>query len=63
MLRRYAEQLNITTKSHNDSKVSYLEQSGYVVVEDQVNKLIIDTAKVGPDYILVMRMLIRCRLN
>lgn len=51
VLRRYAEQLNITTKSHNDSKVSYLEQSGYVVVEDQVNKLIIDTAKVGPDYI------------
>ncbi|MEH0667485.1 alginate lyase family protein [Vibrio scophthalmi] len=51
VLRRYAEQLNIPAQFQNDSKVSHLEQSGYVVVEDQVIKLIIDTAKVGPDYI------------
>lgn len=51
VLRRYAEQLNISTQSRNYSKVSHLEQSGYVVVNDQMNKLIIDAAKVGPDYI------------
>lgn len=51
VLRRYAEQLNIPTQSRSDSKVSHLEQSGYVVVNDQINKLIIDAAKVGPDYI------------
>lgn len=51
VLRSYAEQLNIPTQSRNDSKVSHLEQSGYVVVNDQINKFIIDVAKVGPDYI------------
>lgn len=55
MLKRYAVELNLKTSSidgaNSDSKVCHLTHSGYVVVTDQANKLIIDAAKVGPDYI------------
>lgn len=50
VLQRYARELNLLTPSINNTKVSHLESSGYVVVTDQANKLIIDVAKVGPDY-------------
>lgn len=50
-LQRYAEMLNFPTLTVNDSGFFHLDSSGYVVVKDRVNKLIIDTARVGPDYI------------
>ncbi|MEZ8332859.1 heparinase II/III family protein [Vibrio splendidus] len=50
-LQRYAEVLNITVPSTNKAQVISLKESGYVVIKDQINKLIIDVAKVGPDYI------------
>ncbi|MEZ8036954.1 heparinase II/III family protein [Vibrio crassostreae] len=50
-LQRYAGVLNVTTPTTNKNQVTFLKESGYVVVKDQVNKLIIDAAKVGPDYI------------
>lgn len=50
-LCHYAKRLNIAIPPPTASKVSYLEQSGYVVVNEQAKKLIIDVAKVGPDYI------------
>ncbi|WP_241430352.1 heparinase II/III family protein [Vibrio sp. 624788] len=50
-LQRYAEVLKITIPATNKSQVTYLKESGYVVVQDNVNKLMIDVAKVGPDYI------------
>ena len=50
-LQRYAEVLNITVPSTNKVQATYLKESGYVVVKDNVNKLMIDVAKVGPDYI------------
>ncbi|MGR5220958.1 heparinase II/III family protein [Vibrio parahaemolyticus] len=52
VLQQYAKHLNLPICSIiNEAKVSYLEPSGYVVLKDQTNKLIIDAAKVGPDYI------------
>jgi uncharacterized heparinase superfamily protein len=52
VLKQYAKCLNLHIRSDtNDSKVSHLAPSGYVVVKDKTNKLIIDVAKVGPDYI------------
>ncbi|WP_250131814.1 heparinase II/III family protein [Vibrio crassostreae] len=50
-IQRYAEVLNITVPSTNKAQVTSLKESGYVVVQDNVNKLMIDVAKVGPDYI------------
>ncbi|MFA0237752.1 heparinase II/III family protein [Vibrio sp. 10N.222.55.C7] len=50
-LRRYAEAIGIKLPTSNKNQVNHLKESGYVVVKDQVNKLIIDVAKVGPDYI------------
>ncbi|MFL7020128.1 heparinase II/III family protein [Vibrio cyclitrophicus] len=50
-LQRYAEVLKVTIPATNKDQITYLKESGYVVVKDQVNKLIIDVAKVGPDYI------------
>ncbi|WP_210442896.1 heparinase II/III family protein [Vibrio crassostreae] len=50
-LQRYASVLNVTIPATNKAQVISLKESGYVVVKDQVNKLIIDVAKVGPDYI------------
>ncbi|PMI34905.1 heparinase [Enterovibrio norvegicus] len=51
VLQHYAKKLNLSIPSNNKAKVTYLEHSGYVVVKDQASKLIIDAAKVGPDYI------------
>lgn len=51
MLQRYAEALNLSFPTANETKVSVLKESGYVIVNDKVNKLIIDAARVGPDYI------------
>ncbi|NOI24008.1 heparinase II/III family protein [Vibrio mediterranei] len=50
-LQRYAEVLNVTIPANSKNQVTALKESGYVVIKDQVNKLIIDAAKVGPDYI------------
>ncbi|WP_215407995.1 heparinase II/III family protein [Vibrio gigantis] len=50
-LQRYAEAIGIKLPTSNKNQVNHLKESGYVVVKDQVNKLIIDVAKVGPDYI------------
>lgn len=50
-LQNYAEALRLPTGTINVDNISHLESSGYVVVKDNMNKLIIDTAKVGPDYI------------
>ena len=50
-LQRYAEVLQITIPATNKNQVTVLKESGYVVIKDQINKLIIDAAKVGPDYI------------
>jgi len=50
-LQRYAEVLEITIPTTNKAKVTYLKESGYVVVQDNLNKLMIDVSKVGPDYI------------
>ncbi|MEZ8341238.1 heparinase II/III family protein [Vibrio cyclitrophicus] len=50
-LQRYAEVLKITIPATNENQVTVLKESGYVVIKDQTNKLIIDAAKVGPDYI------------
>lgn len=50
-LQRYAEVLKITIPATNKNQVTVLKESGYVVIKDQINKLIIDAAKVGPDYI------------
>ena len=50
-LQLYATKLNLSVETINKAKVTFLESSGYVVVEDDIYKLIIDTAKVGPDYI------------
>ncbi|ABU69702.1 heparinase II/III family protein [Vibrio campbellii] len=50
-LQLYSKELNLLTRFASDRKVFHLESSGYVVVQDQANKLIIDVAKVGPDYI------------
>lgn len=50
-LQRYAEVLNLTIPTTSKNEVTELKESGYVVIKDQFNKLIIDVAKVGPDYI------------
>ncbi|MGR5354135.1 heparinase II/III family protein [Vibrio sp. DNB22_19_2] len=52
-LRLYAEQLNfnLSSPTTDTTKVFHLKASGYVVIKDQTNKLIIDVAKIGPDYI------------
>ena len=50
-LQRYAKVLSITVPANSKNQVTALKESGYVVIKDQVNKLIIDVAKVGPDYI------------
>lgn len=50
-LQSYAEMLDIAPAISNETLVTFLENSGYVVVQDNINKLIIDVAKVGPDYI------------
>ncbi|MFS1899389.1 heparinase II/III family protein [Vibrio cyclitrophicus] len=50
-LQRYAKLLNVPVPAANKAQVTALKESGYVVVNDKLNKLIIDTAKVGPDYI------------
>ncbi|WP_320683105.1 heparinase II/III family protein, partial [Shewanella algae] len=50
-LRSYAKVLNLSIPAINGTTVEYLNSSGYVIVKDSINKLIIDVAKVGPDYI------------
>ncbi|NAZ91635.1 heparinase II/III family protein [Vibrio toranzoniae] len=50
-LQRYAEVLYVTIPDTSKNQVTALKESGYVVIKDQVNKLILDVAKVGPDYI------------
>lgn len=50
-LRKYALELEIELPSANQNRMTHLQDSGYVVIQDDVNKLIIDVAKVGPDYI------------
>lgn len=51
MLRKYALELEIELPSTNQNRITHLQDSGYVVIQDDINKLIIDVAKVGPDYI------------
>lgn len=51
VLQRYAEAIGIKLPTTNKNQVNHLKESGYVVVQDDVNKLLIDVAKVGPDYI------------
>lgn len=52
VLKQYAKHLNLSTDAApSKDKVVHLDTSGYVVIEDQRHKLIIDVAKVGPDYI------------
>lgn len=50
-LQSYAEAIGISFPTTNKNQVNHLKESGYVVVQDDVNKLLIDVAKVGPDYI------------
>ncbi|WP_368043491.1 heparinase II/III family protein [Vibrio antiquarius] len=50
-LRKYALELEIELPSTNQNLITHLQDSGYVVIQDDINKLIIDVAKVGPDYI------------
>ncbi|WP_240478394.1 heparinase II/III family protein [Vibrio fluvialis] len=50
-LRKYALELDIELPSINQNRITHLQDSGYVVIQDDINKLIIDVAKVGPDYI------------
>ncbi|MFS2262043.1 heparinase II/III family protein [Vibrio vulnificus] len=50
-LRKYALELEIELPSTNQNRITHLQDSGYVVIQDDINKLIIDVAKVGPDYI------------
>ncbi|MBR9873064.1 MAG: heparinase [Vibrionaceae bacterium] len=53
-LNQYAYQLGVDSNanaSHLSSKCTYLEDSGYVIVNDFNVKAILDVAKVGPDYI------------
>lgn len=51
MLKQYAKVLNIQLLTPSAAKVVSLKESGYVIVQDNINKLIIDIAKIGPDYI------------
>ncbi len=51
VLREYASTLNIDIPAQQGNRVNWLKQSGYVVVKLSNQKLILDTAKVGPDYI------------
>ncbi|MEZ8612217.1 heparinase II/III family protein [Vibrio sp. 10N.239.311.D11] len=50
-LKEYAEILNVDLPASNDEQVTVLKDSGYVVAQVDDKKLIIDVAKVGPDYI------------
>lgn len=50
-LQRYAKAIGIKLPITNKNQVNHLKESGYVVIQDDMNKLIIDVAKVGPDYI------------
>ena len=50
-LQCYAEAIGIKLPTTSQNQVNYLKESGYVVVQDDMNKLLIDVAKVGPDYI------------
>ncbi|CAH6800760.1 Heparinase [Vibrio chagasii] len=51
VLREYASNLNIDLPVLQDNRVNFLKQSGYVIVKVGDKKLILDAAKVGPDYI------------
>ncbi|MCY9853655.1 alginate lyase family protein [Vibrio mediterranei] len=51
MLKLYAKKLALPMPSKNQAKFYYLKSSGYVIIQDQTNKLIIDVANVGPEYI------------
>ncbi|MCE7595922.1 heparinase II/III family protein [Vibrio fluvialis] len=50
-LRKYALELEIDIPSTNQNRITHLQDSGYIVIQDGINKLIIDVANVGPDYI------------
>lgn len=50
-LKEYARFLDVDIPAVQDSRVILLEDSGYVVAKVKDKKLIIDAAKVGPDYI------------
>lgn len=47
----YAKFLNINTSFNNVRYINLLKSSGYIVINNNAYKLIIDAAKVGPDYI------------
>ncbi|MEZ9421682.1 heparinase II/III family protein [Vibrio breoganii] len=50
-LKKYASVLNVEVPVVKNNRVTVLEDSGYVVAKVNNKKLIIDVAKVGPDYI------------
>ncbi|MEZ9184404.1 heparinase II/III family protein [Vibrio splendidus] len=50
-LQRYAQLNGIEVPATNRNQVIYLKESGYIVVQNNVSKVIIDVANVGPDYI------------
>lgn len=50
-LRKYALKLEIELPLTNQNRITHLQDSGYIIIQDEINKLIIDVAKVGPDYI------------
>lgn len=50
-LQHYAEGVGIKVPDTNQDQVTHLKESGYIVIQDDMNKLLIDVAKVGPDYI------------
>ncbi|MFA0015788.1 heparinase II/III family protein [Vibrio lentus] len=51
LLKEYASILNVDVPVLQDNRVTLLKWSGYVVAKVSNKKLIIDAAKVGPDYI------------
>lgn len=50
-LKQYAKMLDIPEVKVDDNSVVFLKDSGYVVAKEDIYKLIVDVAKVGPDYI------------
>jgi uncharacterized heparinase superfamily protein len=50
-LLSYADRLGIVFKSNQVNRLTHLEESGYIRVEDENMVIIADVADIGPDYI------------
>ncbi|MGF1876775.1 heparinase II/III family protein [Photobacterium frigidiphilum] len=50
-LKGYAILLDIKSFNKKVCKLCHLVDSGYIIIQDDASKLILDVAKVGPDYI------------